>query len=234
MKRILFFALLVSCMSFTQAQILTVSYNNAEVADGDTLSLIAPANNEIQFRPIFNNNEFFNIVCRIQGEKLNNTTSEITSICTVVCKDGYLSAPFPFPGNSTYDETVIDFDVPADAEMGLFKITIYDTANTDTRAYFFVKVYNKNAAGIADVHNNVYVAAYPNPTYGQARIDYISNDGNGKLVVYNLSGVCVREMSLNAGQGSVSIDLSGLPSGVYVYGIKNDQNGTTMKKLVVK
>ena len=234
MKKVLFISLLISCTIFAQAQTITVSYNDVDVADGDTLTLKAPANNEIQFRPTFQNNDFMNMVCRIQGEKLNNTTSEITSICTSVCKDGYLSAPFLFAGNSTYEETVIDFDVPADAPMGLFKITIYDTVNTNTRAFFFVKVFNKNSNGIAEAGQMVSLRAYPNPATSEVRIDYSTNNSNSRLVVFNMTGNKVSETALAESEGSVRIDVSTISAGVYMYGIENNGKISNIKKLVVK
>lgn len=233
MKRVLTLALLISCISFAQAQTLTVSYNDAAVADGDTLTLTASSNDEIQFRPSFHNSWSSNLICRVQGERLNTTTVELWSICTgLLCVSGMQSAPFAIAAGSTYDDIHIDFMVPSDASMGLFKISVYDTLNTNTRAYFYVKVFPH--VGIAETEQSVSLNAYPNPAAGQVRVDYSANDGNGKLVVYNLAGVCVREMALGEGQGSVNIDLAGLPSGVYMYGIKNGQYSSAMKKLVVK
>lgn len=227
MKKTLLFVLLASCAVFAQSQTFTVSYNNDAVANGDTLTLKAPANNEIQFNPIFRNNGAFNLICRIQGEKLNNTTTEIVSICTVVCKDGYLSVPFQFNGNSTYSDTQIDFDVPENAEPGLFKITIFDTAYPSTNAFFFVKVYNKNSTAIESADDAHSICAYPNPTSGTVTVEH----NGGELVIYNMSGVAVREVVLGESAGTTQIDVSALPCGVYMYGLKGNR---TMKKLVVR
>jgi len=186
MKKALFFALLVSCISFSQAQVLSFSYNYETIADGDTVILQAQANNEFQFTPAIRNDELFNLVCIIECSKLNNTTSEIVSVCTgLLCKDGYVSAPFALAGNTTYDETHIDFDVPADAEMGLFKITVYDTNNRNTQATMYVKMYNKNSnLGIAESGKTVNLTAYPNPATSEVAIDYSFDGNRGNLVVY--------------------------------------------------
>lgn len=235
MKKVLFIALLISCTIFAQAQTITVSYNDVDVADGDTLTLKAPANNEIQFTPAIHNNDLQAKVCKIQAEKLNNTTSEIWSICTgLLCMSGYSSAPFTIAGNSTYDDLHIDFDVPADAPMGLFKITIYDTVNTGTRAFFFVKVFNKNSNGIAEAGQSVSLRAYPNPATSEVRIDYSTNNSNSRLVVFNMTGNKVSETALAESEGSVRIDISTLSAGVYMYGIENNGKISNIKKLVVK
>lgn len=234
MKKALFFALLVSCISFSQAQTLSFSYNYQTIADGDTVILQAGANNEFQFTPAIHNNALFNLVCIIECSKLNTTTSEIVSVCTgILCKDGYVSAPFQLAGNTTYSDTHIDFDVPADAEMGLFKITVYDTNNRNTQSTMYVKMYNKNGnAGIAQSEYNVALTAYPNPATGEVTVDYSLSNDHGTLVLYTMTGKKVLEQSLNASEGSVRLDVSTLHSGVYMYGIKN--GNTNLKKLVVK
>ena len=54
------------------------------------------------------------------------------------------------------------------------------------------------------------------------------------LVVYNMTGSVVREVSLNGGEGCMRVDVSSLPAGVYMYGIKSRANVYGIKKLVVK
>ena len=233
MKRVLFFALLVGCISYAQSQVLTVSYNNEAVPEGDTLSLTVTSGDEIQFRPAFHNNSSANMVCKISTERLNNTTTEVWSICTgLLCMSGNMSAPFTIAANSTYDDVHIDFAVPQDAPMGLFKINVFDTANTNVNTFFFAKVYPK--VGFETVDNNASFNAYPNPATSVANIVYSNNTDNGRLVVYNMTGMLVREVALESGDGTASVNVSDLPSGVYMYGVSNGKNKPTMKKLVVK
>lgn len=236
MKKALFFALLVSCISFSQAQILSFSYNYQTIAEGDTVILQAGANNEFQFTPAIRNDELFNLVCIIECSKLNNTTSEIVSVCTgLLCKDGYVSAPFALAGNTTYDETHIDFDVPADAEMGLFKITVYDTNNRNTQATMYVKMYNKNGnLGIAESGKTVNLAAYPNPATSEVAIDYSFDGNRGNLVVYAMDGKMARKVALDSKQGTIRLDVSTLPSGVYMYGIESNSGTNKLEKLIIK
>jgi len=236
MKKALFFALLVSCISFSQAQVLSFSYNYETIADGDTVILQAQANNEFQFTPAIRNDELFNLVCIIECSKLNNTTSEIVSVCTgLLCKDGYVSAPFALAGNTTYDETHIDFDVPADAEMGLFKITVYDTNNRNTQATMYVKMYNKNSnLGIAESGKTVNLTAYPNPATSEVAIDYSFDGNRGNLVVYAMDGKMARKVALDSKQGTIRLDVSTLPSGVYMYGIESNSGTNKLEKLIIK
>lgn len=233
MKKTLFFALLVSCLSFAQSQILTVSYNDEAVNNGDTLTVKATSDDLI-FRPVLYNNEPLNIVAQIAGEKLNNTTTEITSICAEVCRAGYLSSPFIINGNSSYEQSYIDFSVPEDAADGLFKISIYDTADRSTEAYFYLIVKNKNSVNIATTQNTIALNAYPNPAKDKTVVEYSMDENSGTLVLYNMSGKGIKEVSVSGNSGRIALSISDLPSGIYMYGIHNSQGLTNVKKLVIR
>lgn len=234
MKKALLLTLLVSCFGFAQAQSLSFLYNNEPVGEGDTLTLHATANNELEFAPAIRNNDDADRVCKIHCEKMNSTTTEIMSVCTgLLCKTGYTSAPFNLQGNYTYGEAHIDFLVPQDAAAGLFKITVYDTLNQSTKATMYVNVY-PHSAGIAENAGNSVLSAYPNPATSQVRIDYSLTKENATLVIYSMSGRKVREMSLDANAGSITLDVSSFASGIYMYGIVSGNTNTPLKKLVVK
>lgn len=235
MKRILLSALLIGCVVFAQAQVLTVSYNGVDLQNGDTVSLKAGANDEIQFAPTVHNNGSSSRVCRFVAEKLNNTSTEIMSMCTgMLCMSGYSSAPFRVEGNSVYDEVHIDFIVPADAAPGLFKFSVYDTNIVSVSFDFYARVYNKNSVGIAEANQDCFVNAFPNPAVSTVNVSYSNADANSELVVYNMTGSVVREVSLNGSEGCMQVDVSSLPAGVYMYGIKSRANVYGIKKLVVK
>lgn len=234
MKKALLLALLISCIGAMQAQTLSFLYNGETVADGDTLSLQATARDEFEFAPAIRNNGTESRTCIIRCEKKNNTSTEIMSVCTgLLCKTGYTSAPFALQGETTYSEAHIDFLVPADAEMGLFKITVYDTLNTSESTSMFVKMYHNDHVGIAENSNNIALSVYPNPAVSNVCISY-SHVDRGSLVLFSMTGKKVREISLNASEGSVSLDISALPSGIYMYGIENGNGLSGLKKLVVK
>lgn len=235
MKKIVFIAFAMLFSFGLQAQTITVSYNDEPVTSTDTLSLKADGD-EFQFRPYFTNNSNQNIVARIRVETLNETTTNVWSICTgLLCMTGAQSAPFTLTANATYTDTHIDFAVPEDAPMGLFKVTVYDTNSPSTKAVFHVKMYNMNATlSIDDVADEASFVAYPNPASGSVNIDYSLSNNEGELNVYNMTGICVKSVKLNEREGCVRIDLSGLPTGVYMYGLRDDQRNSSMKKLVVK
>lgn len=74
------------------------------------------------------------------------------------------------------------------------------------------------------------VTMYPNPTKGEVNINNIALE---KATVYNTSGQLVKTFALNSNNISNSINLSGLPKGVYyIYLIKGD--AASAKKIIVE
>jgi len=85
---------------------------------------------------------------------------------------------------------------------------------------------------------NVSLAAYPNPAPANSLI-HVSytlankNDDN-RLVIRNILGTRVMNISLNPYTDRVSIDISPLVSGIYFYSIENRNSISIAKKLIVK
>lgn len=235
MKKALLLTLLVSCICLTQAQTLSFMYNEQQVAEGDTLTLQASVNDELEFAPAIRNDNSSSRICIIHCEKLNTTSTEIMSVCTgLLCKTGYTSAPFSLQGNAIYSDAHIDFLVPADAPMGLFKISVYDTANTSIRSTMYVKMYHNDHVGIAENSGDIVLNAYPNPATNEVCVNYSLTESRGSLVILSMTGKKVREINLDANEGCVRFDVSSLANGVYMYGITTGKGSTTFKKLVVK
>lgn len=235
MKKTVFIALAMLFAMSAKSQTLSASYDNEPMGPTDTLTLKA-TEEDFEFKPHFHNNSGRAIIARIVIETMNETTTSVASTCTgLLCMTGAQSAPFSLEANSTYTDTHIDFIVPEDAPMGLFKVSIYDTANTSNSTHFFLKLYNKNATvGISDVAEEASFVAYPNPTSGSVNIDYSLQNNEGEVNVYNMAGVCVKSVAVQGTEGCVRMDLSGLPAGVYMYGLCDGQRTIGMKKLIVK
>ncbi len=71
---------------------------------------------------------------------------------------------------------------------------------------------------------------YPNPTKGEVNINNIALD---KVTVYNTTGQLVKSFNLDSGNTSNSIDLSGLPKGVYYLYLIN-QDAASAKKVIIE
>ena len=74
------------------------------------------------------------------------------------------------------------------------------------------------------------VVMYPNPTKGEVNINNIALD---KVTVYNSTGQLVKSYSLNSGDTSNKLDLSGLTRGIYYLYLIN-QDAASAKKIIVE
>ncbi|REG98993.1 putative secreted protein (Por secretion system target) [Flavobacterium aquicola] len=74
------------------------------------------------------------------------------------------------------------------------------------------------------------IAVYPNPTKEELYIDNIILE---KATVYNVSGQLVRTFTLDSANTNNTINLSGLPKGVYFVYLIN-QDAASVKKVIVE
>ena len=74
------------------------------------------------------------------------------------------------------------------------------------------------------------VLIYPNPTKGEVNINNIALE---KITIYNSIGQLVKSFSLNSGDTNNTVDLSGLPKGIYFLYLIN-QDAASAKKIIVE
>ncbi len=74
------------------------------------------------------------------------------------------------------------------------------------------------------------VVMYPNPTKGEVNINNIALD---KVTVYNSIGQLVKSFSLNSADTNNTVNLSGLPKGIYYVYLIN-QDAASAKKIIVE
>ncbi|MEH0154744.1 S8 family serine peptidase [Limibacter armeniacum] len=114
-------------------------------------------------------------------------------------------------------------------------ITVSDGDKTST-VDVFVEVYDSTPLGIDnEISKSLNVVAYPNPTAGLSTVEFtLIQKMNITLEVINTGGIKVQTYQLgdiNAGTHQYDVDLSNLPSGIYLYKIMN--NGTSLKTVKV-
>lgn len=71
-------------------------------------------------------------------------------------------------------------------------------------------------AGIDDVDGSELGDAYPSPAIHSVNLPY-STPNATNLVIYNIEGKAVATYSVPAGMGELTVNVEGMPSGVYIY-----------------
>jgi hypothetical protein len=90
-------------------------------------------------------------------------------------------------------------------------------------------------AGVNENTQEAFLTAFPNPANSFVNIHYEVKDAykTGKIILYNMLGKEVSEISISDKQGLSKLSLSDLMTGIYFYSIVLDNNIVTTKKLIV-
>jgi len=185
----------------------------------------------------------------------NNSTSAVTlkAIKTAKILPGAQKSYYCFAGFCFGDTTTVspnELDLAAGQTDNNFSAHI-NPWNTPGNSVVYYKVYNtRNAndtvsvfiqtriwhAGINDNDARADLgAAYPNPANEKFTVDYsLSGAGSATLVLQNVLGSKVREVSVTDGSGKIQVNVAGLPEGVYLYSIYVDGKAVSTRKVLVR
>lgn len=96
---------------------------------------------------------------------------------------------------------------------------------------------NNQAASSSSAQQNVLSLALqqnkPNPVTGTTVISYNTSGKNVQLVFTDANGNTVKQMQLNNGNGSVTVDCSSMASGTYTYTLIADGKYIDSKKMII-
>jgi hypothetical protein len=110
----------------------------------------------------------------------------------------------------------------------LFDINMPNDTSTITIHYTCTTSIHEFGTGIV-------ADAYPNPATTQVTIDYVltASPKNAKIVVYDLLGKVLKEVSIENKEGKAFIDVSNLQAGVYFYTFVTDSKTSKPGKIVI-
>ena len=83
-----------------------------------------------------------------------------------------------------------------------------------------------------EIKINISTKIYPNPTYGNIKLEVEGLNTEADVLVYDMVGRVVQRHSLNKGKNDLEIDLSGYAKGVYSVRIVNESVNQTLKLVV--
>jgi hypothetical protein len=99
-----------------------------------------------------------------------------------------------------------------------------------------INIFN-DAVSVAELdfeENNVQI--YPNPVNNRMTVNFTSNSSNANIVIINVQGQTVKEITNNTvkGENSVEINTTDLPTGIYTLSIFSGIEVTTKRFVVTK
>jgi len=114
------------------------------------------------------------------------------------------------------------------------RYTYYNENNLNDTLSFSI-TFNGGGNAVSELDADAVMSAYPNPASQFVNIQYnLRKISDGDLVVYNALGTVVLRQYISASQGVVSLDVSSLPRGIYLYRIEGKKAFSITNRIVLK
>jgi len=240
MKKLLLSLTMVLAMFAAQAQNITVTEMESGnvVENGASYVVYGLGNDWNEMQIEFNVTPDENM--RLVGKKIENNVVEgsMNYICFGQCLapsvyetepiDATAGEPLLFSAHFMAEE---DYTLILGQEQSM-TYEIWNAANPDAK--FVINVtFKYSLDGVEEVAAQNVINAYPTPATDVINFDYNVN-GSAAIVIYNMMGQQVMRNEVSGQNGTLSMNVSDLGSGVYFYSLV--VNGRTEKssKLVIR
>ncbi|HEY6144346.1 MAG TPA: T9SS type A sorting domain-containing protein [Flavobacterium sp.] len=160
---------------------------------------------------------------------VNLDVSKNTLLTDIDCSNNQLTYLNLNNGNNA---KLVNVNFKSNASLSCIQVDDVTFSNTNwTAAKDAIATYSKTACTLG-ITENVFntIAVYPNPVKGDLHID---NSILEKATVYDALGKLVKTTKFAEGSTNNSINLAGLPSGIY-YVYLESQGATIVKKIIVE
>lgn len=239
MKKVFFLIATVALSLGASAQKFGASFHGTTYANGDTIVLNEASQFSIldDFEAVMDlevtNLTDNSISTQVRVDDIDNPGFQF-GVCLGTCIEGRYSLIAPVEGHGEV-EVPIHFVHLGMYSHGMFLINVYDTENEGDTLQIYCDLTVPGASSIEGVQEQSQLSAYPNPaTHGQATVCYEMEGQQGELILSDMAGRQVKRVSLRQSQGSVSLDLQGLPAGIYTYAILSQGRLSTAQKLAIR
>lgn len=145
----------------------------------------------------------------------NGNGTDLQSHCYVPSTTSPADVYTTDPGD--YNQFICDFYSGPNFGTSIVHYRIFDPNNPSDTASFTLW-YNVSPAGISSLYANGVMLgeAFPNPSNGLVKFNFnLGENESATMNVYDVEGRVVRTASILRREGELSLDLTGLPAGVY-------------------
>jgi hypothetical protein len=242
MKKLLpaLIAILISGVSFAQS--LTLSWSEGEITNGSKVTVMGDPSDEL-IRIEINVTNVTGSALDVKAKKVigEGDTIALTenSFCWGVCYPPFVyESPFPVTigAGETYPDFDGDYNPKGHPGKSEIMYVFFLDANPSDSISVIVE-YNASAVGLSENQDSrANLAAYPNPAREFVNFDYRLPEGitSGQLVITNLLGAKVNEISLDKASGRIEVPVTDLINGIYFYTLMTGNQLMATSKLVVK
>lgn len=162
--------------------------------------------------------------------------------CFGTCVVGDVAGPVPVgagmaiqnePGDLGADIMIWNNGIDGKA---MIRVSVINAGGEADSLSWLVEV-NRGQVGVNDRLDSSNTAkfsnVYPNPVKNFVNISCEGVDGTATLTIYNMTGAKIMERVADAGNGKISVNVSELKNGLYLYSISLDGKSIETKKFVI-
>jgi|SRR6185312_9289005 len=142
----------------------------------------------------------------------------------------FTSPAFTAPPGKDTNALYCDYNA-VNLGTSIVKVVVRNKLKTDSSWVYFE--FNATPTGIAPVANNLSASSlFPNPANANATFTYHSTN-NAQLSIYNSLGQSVKTLELSSSKETVNINVSDMPSGIYICKLQSQGAEAIFRKLIV-
>ncbi|HEY6161376.1 MAG TPA: T9SS type A sorting domain-containing protein, partial [Bacteroidia bacterium] len=154
---------------------------------------------------------------------LVNLGNDTTVVTFVVLNAGNPGDQFSWSTGATTQSVTV-------TNTGTYYVTVTDSFGCTSSDTIQIIV----STGINDLTGTQYLHVYPNPSKGTMQLEYEVPAGiSAKFLIYDAAGKTVFTAELAGGHHQLTLDLSYLEDGLYLYEISSNSRQTVRSKLVI-
>jgi hypothetical protein len=144
-----------------------------------------------------------------------------------------MSDPF-ITDSGAFNMLLCDFAAGTSPGITIVKYKFFNTTDANDTAVLWIR-YNVTPTGIAESHNAMLGAPYPNPATNSFTAAYsFTDDNGGNVTVTDLSGKTVYSQYCAAQSGTLTIETSSWAKGVYMLSLTGENGIAARRKIVVE
>jgi len=238
MKKLLSIISLVALAMIANAQSFTLTHEGNAISDGQTISLTTTSKGhdveDAVLEMFLSNTGSEALHFTLKGVTTSANTFSVASVCGNRCYLG-TEATVDMAVEESNKLVSVHFKVPSSTENGTTEnITIIlhnNTTDLDDLTFTLALTY-ESFEGIENVSIENISNAYPNPATNFANVNY-SVEGSAIIVLTDIMGREIMQQPVS-GNGSIILNVENLHKGIYLFGIRQGNKQSAMKKLVVK
>lgn len=240
MKKIftLFFLSLLTLAGFGQS--LKILYNGREYRNGDSIYLSA---SDRRFDMDIVNGSNDSIWMQVKKTEISILEGTSNNFCIGECYTGNTSDILPIAGGDTLSRNngseyyfYIQYDSEGKSGTSVIRYNFINTRDVSDSVSLLAFISSTN--NIEQPKPAVsFLNAYPNPATSKVTIQYNLNGQHYtdmKMVIKNIMGATITTLPLSQNADKISVDVSSIPNGLYLYSIESKGKVLLTKKLVIK